>query len=66
MTTQSILYDKDGNPTEDESEPTTDSWVVGPALKIIGQFEASLKRYPLIPMGTPDPYRPPKATRASA
>jgi len=46
------------NPTEDESEPTTDSWVVGPALKIIGEFEASLKRYPLIPMGTPDPYRP--------
>jgi arylsulfatase A-like enzyme len=47
------------NPTEEESKPTTESWVVGPALKIIGQFEASLKRYPLIPMGTPDPYRPP-------
>jgi arylsulfatase A-like enzyme len=49
------------NPTEDSDEPTTDSWVVGPALKIIGRFEESLKQYPLIPMGTPDPYRPPSA-----
>jgi len=26
---------------------------------MIGAFEESTKKYPLIPMGTPDPYRPP-------
>ena len=33
--------------------------VLGPVLKIVGAFEASLKQDPLIPMGTPDPYVPP-------
>jgi hypothetical protein len=28
-------------------------------LKMVGEFEASLKKYPLIAMGTPDPYVPP-------
>jgi len=42
-----------------EEKPTTDSWVVGPVLKIVGEFEQSAKKYPLIPMGTPDPYVPP-------
>ena len=43
-----------------EEKPTVDSWVVGPMLKIVGEFEQSLKKYPLIPMGTPDPYVPAK------
>jgi arylsulfatase len=47
------------NPREDEHKESHDSWVVGPMLKQVGAFEASLKRYPLIPMGTPDPYTPP-------
>jgi len=41
-----------------EEKPTVDSWVVGPMLKIVGEFEQSVKKYPLIPMGTPDPYKP--------
>jgi arylsulfatase len=41
-----------------EEETTPDSWVVGPVLKIVGEFEQSVTRHPLIPMGTPDPYRP--------
>jgi len=28
-------------------------------LKMVGEFEESVKTHPLIPMGTPDPYRPP-------
>src|SRR5208283_3408272 len=43
-----------------EENPTADSWVVTPILKIVGAFDASAKDYPLIPMGTPDPYTPPK------
>jgi arylsulfatase len=28
-------------------------------VKIVGEFEASLKKYPPIKLGTPDPYTPP-------
>lgn len=34
------------------------SWVVTPILKIVGAFQQSTKDNPLIPMGTPDPYKP--------
>jgi hypothetical protein len=43
-----------------EEKPTADSWVVGPVLKIVGAFNATTKDNPLIPMGTPDPFTPPK------
>jgi len=42
-----------------EEKPTADTWVVGPALKIVGEYEQSVKKTPLIPMGTLDPYTPP-------
>jgi hypothetical protein len=28
-------------------------------MKIVAEFEESLKKYPPIPPGMPDPYRPP-------
>ena len=34
------------------------SWVPYPMTKILGEFEASLKKYPPIKPGTPDPYVP--------
>jgi arylsulfatase len=46
-----------------EEKPTAATWVVGPILKIVGAFEDSVTRYPLIPMGTPDPYQPPSSSR---
>jgi arylsulfatase len=36
------------------------TWVAEPVMKILGEFEASLKKYPPIKAGTPDPYVPPK------
>ena len=36
------------------------SWFAGPAMQIVGEFEQSLKQYPPIAPGTPDPYTPPK------
>lgn len=36
------------------------SWVAGPMLRILGEWEESLKKYPPIKMGTPDPYVPPR------
>jgi arylsulfatase A-like enzyme len=55
-----LLFDLYTNPREDDDKPTVDSWVVGPMLKMIGAFEESLKKHPLIAMGTADPYTPPK------
>lgn len=53
-----MLFDLYTNPTEDPNKPTMNSWVVGPVLRMVAKFEESTKRSPLIPMGTPDPYRP--------
>lgn len=36
------------------------SWVAAPVMSLLQEWEASLKRYPPIKMGTPDPYVPPK------
>lgn len=36
------------------------SWVGREIGRVVGEFMASLKKYPLIPMGTPDPYQPPE------
>ena len=30
---------------------------------VVAEFEASLKKYPPIKLGTPDPYTPPEPTR---
>jgi len=54
-----FLFNLYTNPQEDETKTILDSWIIGPVLKMIGTFEESTKKYPLIPMGTPDPYRPP-------
>jgi arylsulfatase len=39
---------------------TPNGWVGGPMMKIVAEFEASLKRYPPIAPGTLDPYTPPR------
>jgi arylsulfatase A-like enzyme len=35
------------------------TWSAGPAMKIIAEFEESLKKHPPIAPGAPDPYTPP-------
>ncbi|WP_201834783.1 arylsulfatase [Microvirga zambiensis] len=45
-----------------EEYPATalrNTWNAGPAMNIVVEFEKSLKRYPPIAPGTPDPYSPP-------
>jgi len=54
-----FLFNLYTNPREDTDKQITDSWVIGPVLKMVGEFEASTKKHPLIAMGTPDPYTPP-------
>ena len=55
-----LLFNLYTNPREDQDKVITDSWIFGPVLKMVGEFEASTKKYPLIAMGTPDPYTPPR------
>jgi len=57
-----FLFNLYTNPQEDETKTILDSWIIGPVLKMIGEFEESTKKHPLIPMGTPDPYQPPHRT----
>ena len=45
-----------------EEKATVDTRVVHPMLKIVDACEESVKSYPLILMGTPDPYQPPAAS----
>jgi len=50
-----------------EEYPTTglrSSWLAEPAMKVVAELEESLKQYPPIASGTPDPYRPPTMARA--
>jgi hypothetical protein len=46
---------------EDESKTATDTWIFG-ALKNGRQVRSEWKKYPLIAMGTPGPYLPPRLT----
>jgi arylsulfatase A-like enzyme len=45
---------------EERNTGPKDGWVTVPMMKLIADFEQSLKRYPPIKMGTPEPYSPAK------
>jgi hypothetical protein len=45
---------------EERDVAAYNTWVADPMLKIIADFETSLKKYPPIKLGTTDPYTPPQ------
>jgi arylsulfatase A-like enzyme len=45
---------------EERDVAAHNTWVAEPVMKIIRDFQASLREYPPIKVGTPDPYTPPK------
>ena len=51
------------DPHEETDVRFANSWVVVPMSNMVSAFESSLKRYPPIPPGTPDPYRPPNVPK---
>jgi arylsulfatase len=54
------IFDLINDPKEEyPGTATPNAWVSGPMMKIVADFEQSLKKYPPIAPGTPDPYRPP-------
>ncbi|HEV8029564.1 MAG TPA: arylsulfatase [Stellaceae bacterium] len=54
------VHDLDIDPREERDVSIPNTWVLHPAVKIVGAFQVSLQKYPLITMGTPDPYVPPQ------
>jgi arylsulfatase len=54
------LFHLRSDPKEEMDVMTDNTWVGAPMMKIVAEFQASLKKYPPIRPGTPDPYRPPK------
>ena len=55
------FFDLVNDPTEEYGATASpNAWVGGPMMKIVMEFEQSLKKYPPIAPGTPDPYRPPQ------
>ena len=53
------IFDLVNDPKEEyPATATPNAWVGGPMMKIVADFEQSLKKYPPIAPGTPDPYRP--------
>jgi arylsulfatase A-like enzyme len=45
---------------EERDATACSTWVLEPVVKVAGAFLHSLKEFPPIPAGTPDPYTPPK------
>lgn len=43
---------------EERDVAAYNSWVADPAVRIIGELEASFNKYAPIKAGTPDPYTP--------
>jgi arylsulfatase len=53
------IFDLINDPKEEHGETATpNGWVAEAAMNIVMAFEASLKKFPPIAPGTPDPYRP--------
>jgi len=53
------LFDLVTDPREEHPQLTIENtWVMVPTMKIAAEFMASLKEYPPIQPGTPDPHRP--------
>lgn len=58
------IFDLINDPKEEYGASLTpNAWTVGPMMNVVAEFERSVETYPLIPTGTPDPYRPPHAKR---
>ena len=57
------LFNLIQDPKERTNVQSENSWVLYPVMKIVNDFQESLKTEPPIPPGTADPYQPQKGTR---
>jgi arylsulfatase A-like enzyme len=54
------LFNLRSDPKEETDIKDLNPWAASVFGKIVDEFNATLEKYPLIPMGTPDPYHPPR------
>lgn len=54
------LFNLRSDPKEETDIKDLNPWAESVLGKVVDDFDASLDRYPLIPLGTPDPYAPPR------
>lgn len=52
------LFNLRSDPKEETDIKDLHPWAPGVLGKVVDDFNATLKQYPLIPLGTPDPYTP--------
>jgi arylsulfatase A-like enzyme len=55
-----VLFNVLQDPKEETDVSMHHAWVMQPMYRLVHDFRESLKKYPAIPPGTPDPYQPPK------
>jgi arylsulfatase A-like enzyme len=54
------LFNLRSDPKEETDIKDFNPWAESVLGKIVTEFNATLEKYPLIPLGTPDPYTPPR------
>jgi arylsulfatase len=54
------LFNLRSDPKEETDIKDANPWVVTAIDKIVSDFWATTEQYPVIPVGAPDPYSPPR------
>jgi arylsulfatase len=54
------LFNLRSDPKEETDVKDLNPWAESLLGKVVDEFNASLEKYPLILLGTPDPYMPPR------
>jgi arylsulfatase A-like enzyme len=60
------LFNLRSDPKEETDVKDANPWVPSAIGKLVDDFWATVDKYPLIPVGTPDPYQPPPTPTARA
>jgi arylsulfatase A-like enzyme len=60
-----MLFNLRSDPKEETDIKDANPWVPTAIGKLVSDFWATVDKYPLIPVGAPDPYQPPAATTRS-
>ena len=59
------LFNLRSDPKEETDIKDANPWVPSAIGKLVDDFWATVDKYPLIPVGTPDPYQPPAGTHGA-
>ena len=59
-----LLFHLVQDPKEETNIALANTWAFGPITKMVDSFKESLREFPPIPPGTPDPYVPPEPAKA--